>query len=95
MPMSTCRPRMAVVSCAPPWNGTATMVSLKWCANVCMLSDETVPTPADVDAWAEHLEAHGVTLEARPKTHRDGSRSLYFHGPQNLLVQIIHHLPMT
>jgi catechol 2,3-dioxygenase-like lactoylglutathione lyase family enzyme len=54
-----------------------------------------VPTPADVDAWAEHLEAHGVTLKARPKTHRDGSRSLYFHGPQNLLVQIIHHLPMT
>jgi catechol 2,3-dioxygenase-like lactoylglutathione lyase family enzyme len=54
-----------------------------------------VPTPADVDAWAEHLEAHGVRLEARPKTHRDGSRSLYFHGPQNLLVQIIHHLPMT
>jgi catechol 2,3-dioxygenase-like lactoylglutathione lyase family enzyme len=54
-----------------------------------------VPTPGDVDAWAAHLEARGVTLKARPKTHRDGSRSLYFRGPQDLLIQIIHHLPMT
>jgi catechol 2,3-dioxygenase-like lactoylglutathione lyase family enzyme len=54
-----------------------------------------VPTPADVDRWAEHLGHHGVTLKAAPKTHRDGSRSLYFHGPEGLLVQIIHHLPMT
>ncbi len=54
-----------------------------------------VPTPADVDAWAAHLESHGVVLKTRPKTHRDGSRSLYFHGPQQLLIQIIHHVPMT
>jgi catechol 2,3-dioxygenase-like lactoylglutathione lyase family enzyme len=54
-----------------------------------------VPTAADVDAWAAHLTAHGVPLKAQPKTHRDGSRSLYFYGPQNLLIQIIHHVPMT
>ena len=54
-----------------------------------------VPTAADVDAWAAHLAAHGVPLKAQPRTHRDGSRSLYFHGPQNLLIQIIHHVPMT
>jgi len=54
-----------------------------------------VPTAADVDAWAAHLAAHGVSLKAQPKTHRDGSRSLYFHGPQDLLIQIIHHVPMT
>jgi catechol 2,3-dioxygenase-like lactoylglutathione lyase family enzyme len=54
-----------------------------------------VPTAADVDAWAAHLTAHGVSLKAQPKTHRDGSRSLYFHGPQALLIQIIHHVPMT
>jgi catechol 2,3-dioxygenase-like lactoylglutathione lyase family enzyme len=54
-----------------------------------------VPTAADVDAWAAHLAAHGVSLKAQPKTHRDGSRSLYFHGPQNLLIQIIHHLPIS
>jgi catechol 2,3-dioxygenase-like lactoylglutathione lyase family enzyme len=54
-----------------------------------------VPAPADVDAWAAHLAAHGVSLKAQPKTHRDGSRSLYFYGPQNLLIQIIHHLPLS
>jgi catechol 2,3-dioxygenase-like lactoylglutathione lyase family enzyme len=54
-----------------------------------------VPTPEAVDLWAEHLDRHGVPLKARPKTHRDGSRSLYFHAPEGLLVQIIHHLPMT
>jgi catechol 2,3-dioxygenase-like lactoylglutathione lyase family enzyme len=53
-----------------------------------------VAAPADVDAWAVHLDLEGVTLETRPKTHRDGSRSLYFRGPEGLLVQIIHHLPM-
>jgi catechol 2,3-dioxygenase-like lactoylglutathione lyase family enzyme len=54
-----------------------------------------VAAPADVDAWAAHLEAKGVPVKAAPKTHRDGSRSLYFHGPEGLLVQIIHHSPMV
>ena len=54
-----------------------------------------VPTAADVDAWAAHLEARGVTLKTRPKTHRDGSRSIYFYGPQQLLIQIIHHVPIS
>jgi catechol 2,3-dioxygenase-like lactoylglutathione lyase family enzyme len=54
-----------------------------------------VPTPGDVDAWAAYLEARGVTMKARPKAHRDGSRSLYFQAPEGLLVQIIHHAPMT
>ena|SRR5579863_4506946 len=49
----------------------------------------------DVDAWAAHLEAKGVPLTGRPKTHRDGSRSLYFCAPEDLLVQIIHHLPLS
>jgi catechol 2,3-dioxygenase-like lactoylglutathione lyase family enzyme len=54
-----------------------------------------VPTPGDVDAWATHLAGKGIALEAQPKTHRDGSRSLYFRAPGKLLVQIIHHVPMT
>jgi catechol 2,3-dioxygenase-like lactoylglutathione lyase family enzyme len=54
-----------------------------------------VAAPDDVDAWAAHLEGRGVTLKARPKTHRDGSRSLYFHAPEGLLVQIIHHVPLV
>jgi catechol 2,3-dioxygenase-like lactoylglutathione lyase family enzyme len=54
-----------------------------------------VPAPADVDAWAAHLEGRGVFLKTRPKTHRDGSRSLYFEAPDGVLVQIIHHLPLS
>jgi catechol 2,3-dioxygenase-like lactoylglutathione lyase family enzyme len=53
-----------------------------------------VPALDDVDAWAAHLEGRGVTLQAKPRTHRDGSRSLYFVGPEGLLIQIIHHGPM-
>jgi catechol 2,3-dioxygenase-like lactoylglutathione lyase family enzyme len=53
-----------------------------------------VPTPDAVDAWAQHLEGQGVAVEKPPRTHRDGSRSLYFRGPEGLLIQIIHHLPM-
>ena len=47
----------------------------------------------DVDAWAAWLEASGARLTARPKTHRDGARSLYLAGPEGLVVQIIHHPP--
>ena len=54
-----------------------------------------VPAPEDVDAWAAHLEGHGISLQAAPRTHRDASRSLYFVGPEGLLIQIIHHGPMT
>ncbi len=54
-----------------------------------------VPSPDDVDGWATHLVAHGVTLKAAPRTHRDGSRSLYFHAPDGVLVQVIHHPPIS
>jgi catechol 2,3-dioxygenase-like lactoylglutathione lyase family enzyme len=53
-----------------------------------------VPTPDSVDAWAQHLEGQGVAVEKPPRTHRDGSRSLYFRGPEGLMIQIIHHPPM-
>ncbi len=45
----------------------------------------------DVDAWASWLEARGATLAARPRTHRDGARSLYLAGPEGLVVQLLHH----
>ena len=54
-----------------------------------------VPAPDDVDAWAAHLSAAGVALKAAPRTHRDGSRSLYFHAPDATLVQIIYHRPLS
>jgi len=49
----------------------------------------------DVDRWAAFLEARGVTLDAKPKTHRDGARSCYFRDPDGNRVQIIHHPPIS
>jgi catechol 2,3-dioxygenase-like lactoylglutathione lyase family enzyme len=54
-----------------------------------------VPAAGDVDAWAAHLASRGVAVDKAPKTHRDGSRSLYFRAPEGLLVQIIHHSPLV
>ena len=49
----------------------------------------------DVDRWAAFLESHGVTLDARPRTHRDGARSCYFSDPDGNKIQIIHHPPIS
>ena len=38
--------------------------------------------PEDVDAWAVWLEARGVKLDTRPRTHRDGARSFYARDPE-------------
>jgi len=54
-----------------------------------------VRTPDDVDKWAAFLESRGVTLAAKPKTHRDGARSFYFHDPDGNTIQIIHHPPIS
>jgi catechol 2,3-dioxygenase-like lactoylglutathione lyase family enzyme len=49
----------------------------------------------DVDRWAAFLEHHGVALQAKPRTHRDGARSCYFRDPDGNVVQIIHHPPIS
>ena len=49
----------------------------------------------DVARWAAFLESRGVTLDAKPKTHRDGARSCYFSDPDGNKVQIIHHPPIA
>jgi catechol 2,3-dioxygenase-like lactoylglutathione lyase family enzyme len=54
-----------------------------------------VRSPDDVDRWADYLEANGVTIVAKPKTHRDGARSCYFDDPDGNRVQIIHHPPIS
>ena len=54
-----------------------------------------VRAPEDVDRWAAFLESRGVTVAAKPKTHRDGARSLYFHDPDGNTIQIIHHPPIS
>ncbi len=54
-----------------------------------------VRQPDDVDRWATFLEAQGVALDARPRTHRDGARSCYFSDPDGNKVQIIYHPPIS
>ena len=49
----------------------------------------------DVDRWAAYLDEHGVPLKARPRTHRDGARSLYLEDPDGNTIQIIHHPPIS
>ena len=52
-----------------------------------------VERPEDVDAWAGWLDQRGVQVVQRPRTHRDGARSLYAAGPEGIVVQVIHHPP--
>ena len=54
-----------------------------------------VRTPNDVDRWAAFLESRGVTLDAAPRTHRDGARSCYFRDPEGNRIQVIHHPPIS
>jgi len=54
-----------------------------------------VRSAGDVDLWAEYLQANGVTIDAPPKTHRDGARSCYFRDPDGNRIQIIHHPPIS
>ena len=54
-----------------------------------------VSTADDVDRWAAFLDSRGVTVVARPKTHRDGARSCYVKDPDGNTVQIIHHPPIS
>jgi catechol 2,3-dioxygenase-like lactoylglutathione lyase family enzyme len=54
-----------------------------------------VGSAGQVDDWAAFLESQGVALDMRPKTHRDGARSLYFRDPDGNRVQIIHHPPIS
>jgi catechol 2,3-dioxygenase-like lactoylglutathione lyase family enzyme len=49
----------------------------------------------DVDRWAAFLESRGVTIEAKPRTHRDGARSCYFSDPDGNKLQVIHHPPIS
>lgn len=54
-----------------------------------------VRDPADVDRWAAYFDANGVPLTARPRTHRDGARSLYLADPDGNTVQILYHPPIS
>lgn len=49
----------------------------------------------EVDEWAARLNRLGVSLAQVPKTHRDGSRSLYFRDPDENLIQLLFHPAIT
>ena len=49
-----------------------------------------VESPEDVDRAAEVLAARRIPLLKPPRTHRDGSRSLYFADPDGNLIQILY-----
>ncbi len=49
-----------------------------------------VAAPSDVDRAAEVLSARQVPIVTAPRTHRDGSRSLYCKDPDGNLLQILY-----
>jgi len=52
-------------------------------------------TADDVDAWHAFLSENGVEMKSGPRTHRDGARSFYCVGPQQVIVQMIYHPPIA
>jgi hypothetical protein len=48
-----------------------------------------------VDEWAAFLKSKNVALKQEPKTHRDGARSIYLADPENNIIQIIYHPPIS
>jgi catechol 2,3-dioxygenase-like lactoylglutathione lyase family enzyme len=49
-----------------------------------------VERPEDVDRAAEVLAAQQIPVLKPPRTHRDGSRSLYFADPDGNVIQILY-----
>jgi catechol 2,3-dioxygenase-like lactoylglutathione lyase family enzyme len=54
-----------------------------------------VKHPENVDEWAEKVRSRGIPLAQEPKTHRDGARSFYFYDPDDVLIQLIYHPPIS
>ena len=54
-----------------------------------------VSTENQVDAWFDFLVESNVPIHARPKSHRDGSRSFYALDPDGTTVQVIYHPPVV
>jgi len=52
-------------------------------------------TPDDVDIWHAFLSANSVVMKSEPRTHRDGARSFYCVGPEQVIVQMIYHPPIA
>lgn len=48
-----------------------------------------------VDEWYEFFLENNVKMASQPRTHRDGARSFYCYDPENIVVQIIFHPPLS
>ncbi len=48
-----------------------------------------------VDQWYDYLLENGVRMASQAKTHRDGARSFYCYDPEETVVQIIFHPPLS
>ena len=48
-----------------------------------------------VDQWYEFLKEQGVRIKNKPSTHRDGARSFYCLDPDDNVVQIMYHPPIS
>jgi catechol 2,3-dioxygenase-like lactoylglutathione lyase family enzyme len=45
----------------------------------------------EVDHWHDYLSAHQVKITAKPKDHRDGTRSFYCADPEGNIIQMIYY----
>jgi len=48
-----------------------------------------------VDQWYAFLTENGVRSANQPKTHRDGARSFYCYDPEDNVVQVMYHPPLS
>jgi catechol 2,3-dioxygenase-like lactoylglutathione lyase family enzyme len=46
---------------------------------------------AQVDVWCDYLRENGVEIKAKPKDHRDGTRSFYCADPDGNVLQVIYY----
>ncbi len=49
----------------------------------------------EVDAWYAFLLENKVKMASEPKTHRDGARSFYCFDPEQTVIQVIFHPPLS
>lgn len=49
----------------------------------------------DVDLWYDYLIEQSVKMGSQPRTHRDGARSFYCFDPEENVVQVLYHPPLS
>ena len=54
-----------------------------------------VSNAEDVTQWEVYLRENNVEIAQGTKLHRDGSTSCYVRDPAGILIQILHHPPIS